>query len=117
DLDAGDVVEGSGVVAVATDAIGDLSDPARMVVNLLMEASPQAGYAGAVVEADALAEPGDQHGLAGFEARRRDCVECGGLHEDRLLQLELGKARRGADRLGRDAEMVAERAGECFVGA
>ena len=117
DFDAGDVVEIAGVVAVAADAIGDLPDPAGKVVDVLMKAMPQGGNAGAVLEADALAEAGDQHRLAGLETRRRDGIECGGVHEDRLLKLEVVETRRGADRFGRDAEMVAERAGECFVRA
>src|SRR5580693_2990371 len=87
DLDAGDVVEIAGVVAVAADAIGDRPDPAGKALDVLMEALPQAGNAGAIVMAETIADAGDQHGLVGFETWRRKGVEGGGIHEDRFLKL------------------------------
>ena len=96
----------------------EVSDPVRNIAALLVELLPLAGNAGAVVlMIDAVADPGDEHGFAGFEPRRLEMIECAGFHEERLLQLEMVEARGMADRFGRDAEMVAERAGEGFVGA
>ena len=43
DLDAGDVIEIAGIVAVAADAIGDLADPRRDVVDGLVKLVPRFG--------------------------------------------------------------------------
>ena len=71
DLDAGDVVEIAGIIAVAADAIGDLrfslADARGNVGDLLMEAVPQPRNGGAVVAGDALGGTGDEECLCGFE--------------------------------------------------
>ncbi|MFK4710172.1 hypothetical protein ABIF56_000874 [Bradyrhizobium elkanii] len=64
-----------------------------------------------------LADAGDEERLSGGNARRIDVIESCRDHGDRLLEIERRQARCRAHRLGRDAEMVAKRAGECFVGA
>jgi hypothetical protein len=69
-LDAGDVVEVSGIVAIAADAVGNFSDPVRNIADLLMEALPLIGNAGAIVQLiDAFADAGDEQRLAGQETR------------------------------------------------
>src|SRR5207253_9220314 len=47
DFDAGDVVEISGIVGVATDAVSHLPDPAGDVLDGLMKTLPLAGNRGA----------------------------------------------------------------------
>jgi hypothetical protein len=49
DLDAGDVIEIAGIVAVAADAIGDLADPCRDVVDGVVKLVPQVRDSGAAV--------------------------------------------------------------------
>jgi hypothetical protein len=66
-LDAGDVVEIAGIVAVAADAVGDLPDPAGNVLDLLVKALPLAGNAGAALAGVALADAGDEKRLAGLK--------------------------------------------------
>jgi hypothetical protein len=78
DLDAGDVVEIAGIVAVAADAVGDLADPRRDVVDGLVKLLPQVRNAGAAVfMGAALGDAGDQKRLAGFETRGLEIVEQG----------------------------------------
>src|SRR6202035_4929441 len=74
DFDACDIVEISGIVAVAADTIGDVADPCGNVRHRLMKAPPLAGNAGAVLLADALAEAGHEQRLAGVETRRLKIV-------------------------------------------
>ena len=70
-FDAGDVIEVSGIVTVAADAIGHLPDPVGNRFDLLVKALPLVGNAGALVlMGAAFADAGDQQGLAGFETRR-----------------------------------------------
>ena len=83
----------------------------------LVEALPLAGNGGAGLPSVTLAEAGDEQRLAGFETRRLKIIDDGRIHGDRLLKLKIVEMRRAADRFGRDPEMVAERAGECFVRA
>src|SRR5947209_13385987 len=85
DLDAGDIVEISGIVAVAADAVGDLADPVGDLCNLLAEALPLTGNGGAALPGVTLADTGDEKGFSGFKARRRKFVDDGGIHDDRLL--------------------------------
>src|SRR5262249_12602292 len=75
DLDTGDVVEIAGIIAIGTDAIGDSPDAARRGRDHLVKALPQAGNAGAVIVAEAIAEACDQDWLAGFKTRRLKCIE------------------------------------------
>ena len=64
-----------------------------------------------------FAEAGDQQWFADFETRRGKIVDRCGIHGDRLLKSEMVETRRAANRFGRDAEMIAKRAGEGFVRA
>src|SRR6201987_2359302 len=105
DLDAGDIVQIAGVIAIAADAIGDGPDPVRNVPVLLMKAAPQQRNAGAAFVAEAATDAGDQESLAVLKARRGEIVEGGGIHEDRLLKLKMVEKRWGADHLRRHAEM------------
>lgn len=59
-FDAGDVVEISGIIAVAADAVGDLPDPIRDISDRLVEALPMSRDRGAALPGVALAETGDQ---------------------------------------------------------
>ena len=52
DLDAGDVVEIAGIVAVTANAIGDRSNARGNVGDLLVEALPQSRNGRAVVETE-----------------------------------------------------------------
>src|SRR6266576_6115867 len=65
DLDAGDVIEIPGIVAIAADAVGHFSHPVRDITNLLVKALPLAGNGGAALAAVTLADTGDEQGLAG----------------------------------------------------
>ena len=49
DFDAGDVVEVSGIIAIAADAVGYFPDPAWNVVDQLAKTLPLPGNAGAVL--------------------------------------------------------------------
>ena len=71
-LDAGDVIEIAGIIAVAANAVSDLSDPVGNRARLLVIALPLAGNAGgaAVAVIVTLADAGDEHGLAGLKTRR-----------------------------------------------
>ncbi len=69
-FDAGDVVEISGIVAVAANAIGNLSDAIGNFTDLLVKALPLVGNAGAAIFAGAaLADAGNEQRFAGFETR------------------------------------------------
>src|ERR1700694_388934 len=70
DFDAGDVVEISGIIAVAADAVSDLPEPPGNVPNGLMEPLPLAGNAGAVLASVTLTETGDEKRFAGCKTRR-----------------------------------------------
>src|SRR5882757_4023918 len=89
DLDAGDVVEIAGVVAVAADAIGQFAELTGNVGALLVEIVPLVRNAGAATIAKlvALTDAGDEERLAGGGARRVDVIEGGRDHGDRLLEL------------------------------
>src|SRR5581483_3270316 len=85
DLDAGDIVEIPGIIGIGANAVSYLSDPSGKAVDILMEARPESGNAGAAFVAEAIADAGDQNRLGGLKTRRRDGMLCGGVHEDRLL--------------------------------
>ena len=77
-LDAGDVVEIFGIVAVAAEAVGDVADAIRDIADLLMLALPLIGNTGAaVLLRAAFADAGNEHRLSGFEARGFEIVELG----------------------------------------
>ena len=116
-LHAGDVVEIAGIVGVEADAVGHVADLARYVIGLGVEALPQARDAGGAVVAVAVAQAGDQQGLRGLEARRRERVDGGLGHQDGLDRREVAQAAAGAHGCGCRAELVAEGAGEGFVRA
>ena len=83
-----------------------------------MKLLPLVGNAGAAIGMIvALADACNEEGPGRLEAWRLQVGGGGRVHHDRLLKCELVEARCGAHLLRRDAEMVAERAGECFVGA
>jgi hypothetical protein len=58
DLDAGDVVEIAGIVAVAADAVGDLPDPSGNVRLGLLKPAPLARNGGAAFPSVTLADTG-----------------------------------------------------------
>src|SRR5713226_9319339 len=75
---AGDIVEVSGVVAVAADAVTDLPDPAGNILDGSIEALPLAGNGGAAaLPSVTLAETGDEQRFAGRKTRRRKVVDSG----------------------------------------
>src|ERR1019366_6274712 len=89
-FDAGDVVEVSGVVAVAADAVSHLPDPAGNVLDGLMKALPLAGNGGAAaLPSVTLAETGDEKRFAGLKKRRLKIVDDGRIHDDRFLKPEI----------------------------
>src|SRR5881227_414933 len=73
DLDAGDIVEISGVIAVAANAVShlifSLADARWNVGHVLVEALPHPRDDGAVVAGDAFSKTGDEESLCGFETR------------------------------------------------
>jgi len=74
DLDAGDIVEIPGIVGIGADTVRYLADSSGKAVDMLMEARPESGNAGAAFVAEAIADAGDQNGLGGLETRRRDAA-------------------------------------------
>src|SRR4029077_15690702 len=74
DLDAGDVVEIPGIVALAEDAIGHLADPCGNAVDRLMKALPLAGNGSAAFAVIAFADAGDEQRLARLETRGLEIV-------------------------------------------
>src|SRR5467141_4379318 len=68
-FDAGDVVEISGIVGVAADAVGHRPDPAGKVRNGLMKALPLTGYRRTGLAGVTLANTGDEQRLAGLKTR------------------------------------------------
>src|ERR1700730_15081762 len=69
-FDTGDVVEISGIVAIAADAIGQLPDPVRNIRYRLMKTLPLAGNAGAAVLMRAtFTDVGDEKWFAGLKTR------------------------------------------------
>src|SRR6266481_3259144 len=65
-LDAGDVIEVSGIVAVAADTVSHLPDPAGKVLHCLVKALPLARNAGAALASVALADAGDEERFTGL---------------------------------------------------
>src|SRR3954466_4910797 len=78
-FDTGNVVVIAGVVAVAADAVGHPADPARKVLDRLVEALPLAGDGGAGLPSVTLAETGDEQRLADLKMRRLKIVDDGGI--------------------------------------
>src|SRR6202023_1332149 len=74
-LDAGDVIEVSGIVAVAAHAVRHRANPAGNVLDRLMKALPLARNAGSVLARVTLADAGDEKCLAGLETRGLKIVD------------------------------------------
>src|SRR5258708_880085 len=76
DLDAGDVVEVSGVIGVTADAVSHRPDLAGNVLDRLMKALPLSGNGGAAaLPIIAFADAGDEKRLAGYKRRCREIVD------------------------------------------
>src|SRR5258708_33231768 len=69
-FDACDIVEISGVVAIAADAVRHLPDPARNILHRLIKALPLAGNPGAVLVIIALPETSDEQRLGWLKTPR-----------------------------------------------
>src|SRR3954453_5499697 len=74
-FDAGNIVVVAGVIAIAADAVRDLSDPARKILDGLVEALPLPGNGGAGLPGVTLPQAGDEKRLAGLETRRLEIID------------------------------------------
>src|SRR5260370_26538656 len=86
-FDACDIVEISGVVAIATDAVSDLPDPARNILHRLIKALPLSRNPGAVVVIIALTEARVEQRTGGFKTPRLPIVYARPSRLARLLRL------------------------------
>src|SRR5579872_2437701 len=76
-LDARDVVEIAGIVAIAADAVGGRSNATGNVIHGLVEALPEAGNACAIDVVEAVTDACDEEWLAGLKAWRIEMIGCG----------------------------------------